>query len=326
MANAINTIVCASSKANTGRGPCAAPDAPTVWKIAGPKGWTLSEADLVDPAATFKTKLVADSRATRLFAIGPLTDVDPQIVETVFTTSGNGSRFVAKEATVNFSYEMMGATNCDQKMLLGFDNSQRSYDFMDFRANEWLVGQKRVSSTLPNAVSIGGYKPQLVYVPMRTAPTYAAVSNAYIQFNHLNPKIEQGNEAAVNLSGLDLDTIFREYAVQTVEFTLAATLTTTGVIPIYAIAGCGQNMGLTENYGGTLTAACFKAVNGNTGATLAITSISVNSTTGAITITLTTPPAAGVPILLSLQAVSTVFGVLGGYFEVVTPLRVLNIA
>lgn len=321
MPNLINQIVCPSDKANTGRGPCAAPKAPVNWKIAIPFAKTFTETDLADVAGMFKTGLVANNRAQRIYAIGELTDVDPQVAEEVVNTAGGGGRFIPKRASVNYSYQMMGATDCDQRMLAAFEGSQTRYAFLDYQVNEWLIGQKVINSALPNARELGGYHPQLVHVPMQKDATYADVAMSYIQFNHINPFREQLNIAAVNVAGLDLETIFRTYAVSTVELQQASAVATAGVYPVFAIAGCGQNLGV--DYATTLTAACFK-LSTTAGVDIPIASISVNSVTGAIAITATTPPASGVVVRVSMGTVSAVFAIIGGYFEVVTPLSITS--
>lgn len=322
MANLINQIVCPSDKANTGRGPCAAPKAPVNWKIAIPYGATITEANLADFATFIAGKLVANSRADRYYAIGELTDIDPQVSDEVVNTAGAGGRYIPKRASVNYSYQMMGATDCDQRMLAAFEGSQSRFSFLDFQSNEWILGQKVINSALPNARELGGYHPQLVHVPMQKDATYADVAMSYIQFNHINPFKEQLNIAAVNVEGMGMETIFKTKYVTTVELTQASAVATAGVYPVFAVAGCGQNLGV--DYATTLTAACFKLTNQLTGVDIPIASIAVNAITGAISITATTPPASSTKVLVSMQSVSAVFAIIGGNFEVVTPLSITS--
>ena len=283
---------------------------------------------LIDAAGGVPAFLTArfndDIRANRWFFTPELTDVENNVTDAVTATAGSGAMAIVKRESIMQDYSILGAGYCELKALNGMHNEQGRYGILGITSNDVLEGQVYIDPAVPNAPSVAGEKVQLIDVPMLDEPTYADPSRAHMRINRLRPKQAQLNVAAINLEGLGMDQLFEDAGVATVVLQLDAAPTVTGVFSFYANAFCGQNLGLAANYGAALTAGVFKAINGTTGATLAITSIAVNQTTGLITITLTTPPASTTPVLISMQLPSVVFGILGARFEVVKPLRVLN--
>lgn len=326
MANNISQIICASNTANMGLGNCAPPEAPVDGLIGMPLDQVITETDATDPIALLKAKLVADDHTTRWFFI-PVTDVTPNKTEAAMDTSGSGAIFVAKDESVNYDYESKGATNCMQKALTDFDSRNGSFSWLKLQSNDYVKGQASKNPAIPYADEMVGYLPQLVYVPAMDDATYTTVAASHVMMNHLNPRNEQINQAYLNWTvaklGQSIRPILKLYAVQSILMKQASTLVTTGVLPVLAVNGCGTNFGLT--YRTSLTAACFTATNGNTGASLAISSIAINAVTGVITITLTTPPATGVPIIIKLAAVSVLSALGIKYFETPFGVTIVNI-
>ena len=324
-------VSCPTDKANSRIAPCAPQRAPILRKIRVPLTGTnssITDTD-IDAAGGMAEFLAArfndDTRSTRWHFSPELTDVEANVTEAAFGTSGSGAMFLAKRETMLQTFSMLGATLCNLKQFNElFHNKQAAYGTLDWLANGYLEGQLSRSTTVPNSYIIVAKKSQMIDVPMLTESTYTDPATVRVMFNQLRPKEDQMNTASLNLNSLGIDNLFEQAGVNTAVLQLGAAPTVTGMFTFYANGACGQNLGLAEYYGGVLDAGVFKATNATTGANMPIALVSVNQTTGLITLTLTTPPATLTPVLISMQAPSAVFSILGARYEVVTPLRVLN--
>ena len=301
MATVIGKPTCVINTSNSGTDNCAFQRAPIKYVIAVPNDYVFTAASVAALKTTLQTDAIDDARADRIFFLGAFSNSEPQVTEATFDTAPDGSKLLVRNEIVNMRLEMRGASACDQKALASFRGIQKGYKFLFYQTNGILWGQYQQNATT-KATEIVGAKAQLVDVPLQIGSTYEAASLSYLDLNFLDMRNLQDNEAWVDASGLGLDDTFDEYRVTTVSLEQKSLTITAGAVPFIATSSCGADLGM--DYAADIDTTCIIARNVTTGLTLAITSVSVNSATGVITAVLTTPPASGTKVRVTLAAVS----------------------
>jgi len=323
----IGVPVCAINTTNTGSGSCAFKRDKIIYAIAAPTSYVMTPAKALDILATLKTDTLA-ARGSRLFPIGAFTDSISNITEVVYDTAPNGKKIRVKNEVFDLRLEMRGATVCDQAALKTLRDTQKSLSYFFVQANGLLWGQSQFNTTT-SQYEIVGVRADLVDVPMQMGATYDAASLSYLDFNFIDGRAIEDNEAWIDLNetaGLfsSVKTVLDEYRVTTLSLSKnAAAPSASGVFTVKLASTCSNSFGV--DYASVIDKTLFSVTNMTTGLALVITTAVANAATGVITITLTTPPTAGTVMRVRTTNVAD-FTALGmKYFEGLNYVEFTNI-
>lgn len=306
-----NEGICAEENLNTGYDGCVTPPAPLVRVISTAKNEQIPASFWLTPEVSLKGKLLNDDATVRWSSSPRFNDVTEAIQETATVTAADGSIFTLKEGSTNYQFLLKDTNPCAQKAIRAFDGTKKP--LLLVQSNRVILGQKSYSLTSPYAMQMGGYKPQRAYVPKASLRTNADTANSMLMLNFIDPKQDEANMVSIALPDIDLDSLLDQYVVTNAYIRLSTAMTTTGVVKFKIWSGCG-NVNLGIEYAADWTAALFTFINATTGLALAKT-IAINATTGEITMTATTPPAASTPMVIGLAAISVLEAAGIEYYE-----------
>lgn len=314
----LNEAVCRLGSVNTGTGSCPYISSADTHLVFTPDAAVITASDFTDFAATLKAKLVADDRTARWYATPRFNAITPNVTAANVFTAEDGAQYQLRDATHLLSYMVNNASLCDQKNLLQFDQSEKRFRVLRFQKKGYVIGKENINSTT-GAIEMRGFKPQKIYVHPMTDGTQAATPNSQIDLNFIDPKKDQKFTVFADLTNFDYEEILDQYRVQNVVLIKgAAGSAGSGVLKFYAKAGCGDT-----NLGKAFPTALAATTNfvvklKSTGATQTIGSVAINTSTGEISLTISTPPASGSVVTIDLASVSTLFTAIGMYVEVPT--------
>ena len=323
----IGVPVCAINTTNTGSGSCAFKRDKVIYAIAAPPSYVMTAAKALDILTTLKTDTIA-ARGSRIFPIGAFTNSEPNVTETVYDTAANGKKIRVKNEVLDLRLEMRGATVCDQVALKSLRDTQASLRYFLVQANGLLWGQAQWNATT-SQMEMVGVQADLVDVPVQMAGTYDAASLSYLDFNFIDARAIEDNEAWIDLNETQglfaaIKNVLDTYRVTTLSLEKAAAApSASGVFAVKLSSSCTRSFGV--DYAAVIDKSLFTVTNMTTGLALVITTATANAATGVITITLTTPPTAGTVMRVTTKAVSD-FSTLGmKYFEGLNYVEFTNI-
>lgn len=302
---AIGQILCAFSSANTGKQDCVFYPSPDRYLLAVPKGFTFDGADFVNFKSTLIALLQNADPNARGYLFGEFNGFTATDQERATATADDGSIFTTRDPIRMLQYVTKGSDSCLQKTMKALDNSQTKFDFYRINDKGYMVGQAVFAESSPYALEMGGYSAQNVYLHPRSEALYSDTANSILDFNFLNPKADQFKEIPADTTNINWAQMAATYGVSNVKINLTATPSVAGQYKFTLEAGCG-NTTISKVFAatGAQLTANYK-VTTDAGANVAISSISVNATTGEVTLSAVTPPSTGTVVIIELNGLVT---------------------
>lgn len=271
----LGVLNCDVSRANTGWGRCAWEPGLIVGAIPVPKGYSIVNADITDPAAWILALIHNDNDNLRGNPFPTFVGLEATIAEAQAESFGYGGTERSGVDFVTWMAKWRKGKMCSYKSVRTYDGTQEQ--------NDWLYfdNKGRVLAWSTDDTTANGFDMMDIYVKSWTPAIQSA--NVDYQVGFTFEDATQLNDYIIAIeTGLSYSELVAIQSVNLIQFSSI----TGGVFQITARESCG-GVNLGETYTTTLAVVgAWRAYNNITGLAITISAVSYNAITGRYTVDL----------------------------------------
>jgi hypothetical protein len=271
----LNEKICLAGGSNTGFGDCTLDIKNVVGMILVPQGTEIEEADLLDFGAYLNEKINADDPAQRFYPVHGFEEIADNSEDVAIQTFGYGGKAVSREGDYDWTLRYINGGICLSNSLRKFNSTKKDVFFID--STGVLFGSK-IGDKLRSVPLT------LFYAPPFGVNDGANVSNYGVRVS-FKPNFINEDLGFVDTSAMGL--IMSTFRGLQNLVLVAVDPENAPVVKIKAVAGCDRRNLFSSLEDDLDATALWKASDATTGASLTISTVTVDTATETFVVTVT---------------------------------------